>query len=231
MSLPPVLELHGVAKLYGRTAALRATSLRVEQGQTLALLGPNGSGKTTLLKIVAGAITPSLGHGSILGRDMVAERPALRSQVCLLASESYLYEDLTALENLRFILTMSGRRVIHEEVRRVLAEVGLAARAGERVRSFSSGMKRRLGLARVLLFQPALLLLDEPYNSLDEGGAELVDALVRRTSQEARSTILATHDADRALALTDLVVMLRQGTVSYAGSVEAYRASYANHVG
>jgi heme exporter protein A len=231
VSLSPALELEGVAKLYGRTAALRSTSLRLLPGETLALLGPNGSGKTTLLKIVAGAITPSLGRGSIFGRDMLAERPAVRPQVCLLASESYLYEDLTAIENLAFILTMAGRRAPREELCRTLREVGLEGRAGERVSSFSSGMKRRLGLARLLLFQPKLLLLDEPYNNLDEGGAELVDALVRRASSEGRATILATHDAARALALADLVAVLQRGALSYLGAASAYRGSYANHVG
>src|SRR5205085_1409547 len=102
----PALELEGVARLYGRTAALRATSLTVASGQCLAVLGPNGSGKTTLLKVVAGAIAPTLGGGRIFGIDL-RDRFALRPLVGLLAPDTYLYDDLTAAENLRFILTMA----------------------------------------------------------------------------------------------------------------------------
>ncbi len=218
--MTPALELHRIAKLYRRTAALKAISLRLECSETLALLGPNGSGKTTLLKIVAGAITPTLGSGSIFGRDMVKHRLALRSEVGLLAGETYLYEDLSAMENLRFILTMAGRRPRQEDLLRVLEEVDLADHAAERVRTFSSGMRRRLAMARLLLLRPRLLLLDEPYNSLDAAGIELVDALVRGITREGGATVLATHAAERGLALADRVAILDRGALSYAGPVE-----------
>jgi heme exporter protein A len=225
------IELHGVAKLYGRTVALRALSLRLEAGQTLALLGPNGSGKTTLLKIMAGAITPTLGRGSIFGRDMLTERAALRGEIGLLASETFLYDDLTAAENLRFIATMASRKVKQDDLAGVLTEVELLPHADERVRSFSSGMRRRLALARLLLLRPRLLLLDEPYNSLDASGVELVDRVVRGAMQEGRAAVLATHDMERALGIADLVVALDQGAVRYSGPARSYRAGYAHHLG
>jgi heme exporter protein A len=231
MCAAPALELHGIAKLYGRTAALKNVDLVVEPGETVLLLGPNGSGKTTLLKIVAGSITPSLGSGSIFGRDMLRERPALRSEVGMLAAESYLYEDLSARENLRFILAMAGRKPREAELEQALWRVDLASRAEERVRSFSSGMKRRLALARLLLLQPRLLLLDEPYNALDEAGAELVDELVRGAAGEGKATLLATHDAERGLALADAVLALERGAVSYYGPVAGYGVRGAHHVG
>lgn len=226
------IELHGIAKLYGRTAALKAISFRLEPGQTLALLGPNGSGKTTLLKILAGAISPTLGRGSIFGRDMLTERAALRSEVGLLAGESYLYEDLSAAENLLFIMTMAGRETRREEVLRVLEEVDLGRHADERVRSFSSGMRRRTALARLLLLRPKLLLLDEPYNSLDAKGADLVDWVIRSAAEEGRAVVLATHDVERSLAVADEVIELQQGTVKYAGPAELYshRSSYSTDV-
>lgn len=224
------VELHGIAKLYGRTAALRAVSLRLESGQVLALLGPNGSGKTTLLKILAGAISPTLGRGAIFGKDIRADRAALRPEVGLLAAETYLYDDLTARENLRFILTMAGRRLPESELRAVLERVSLAGQANDRVRSFSSGMKRRLTVARLLLLQPRLLLLDEPYNSLDAEAAALVDEVVREASSEGRTVILATHDAERALALADQVAELQRGALIHLGPAPAYRG-HAQHVG
>jgi heme exporter protein A len=227
----PALDLQGVAKVYGRTAALRASSLRVEPGETVALLGPNGSGKTTLLKIIAGAITPTLGSGRIFGKNMLSERHALRAEVALLASETYLYDDLTARENLRFILTMAGRRPEVGSLEGALETVDLATHADERVRTFSSGMRRRLALARMIVLEPRLLLLDEPYNSLDEAGADLVDVLVRRAAHAGHVTVLATHDAPRALAVADKVAVLERGEVTYWGAVAGYRVRHAQHVG
>jgi heme ABC exporter ATP-binding subunit CcmA len=225
------VELRAVSKLYGRTAALKSVTLRLAAGETLALLGPNGSGKTTLLKIVAGALAPSRGSGSIFGLDLVTDRRELRSLVGLLATESCLYDDLSARENLGFTLTMAGQRVDHRELDRVLAEVGLAAHGDERVRSFSNGMKRRAALARLLLLRPRLLLLDEPFNSLDTGGAELVEALIRATAAADGAAILATHDAERALSVAGRVAVLDRGTATYVGPVHAYRARHAQHVG
>jgi heme exporter protein A len=225
------VELRHVAKLYGRSAALRATSLRLEAGETLALLGPNGSGKTTLLKIVAGAVTPTVGNGAVFGRDLSRERLALRSEIGFLASETHLYDDLTAAENLRFIVTMAGFRARPDEISRVLVEVDLAAQADVRAREFSSGMKRRLSIARILLLRPRLLLLDEPYNSLDAAGADLIDALVERLTAGGGAVILATHDAERALALADQVAVLDQGTLKYLGSIPGYRMRDAQYVG
>lgn len=221
------LDLRGIAKLYGSTVALRALSLQLPSGEALALLGPNGSGKTTLLKIVAGAIGPTLGSGTIYGHDLVRGRPALRPLTGLLAAETYHYDDLTARENLRFILTMAGRRAADGRLMEALEEVGLARQADERVRTFSSGMRRRLALARVTLLAPRLLLLDEPYNSLDAGAADLVDAAVRRVTEQGGAAVLATHDAARGLSISDCVAVLDRGALTHVGPVHAY----AQHVG
>ncbi|MGI8969031.1 MAG: heme ABC exporter ATP-binding protein CcmA [Chloroflexota bacterium] len=220
------LDLRGVAKLYGRTAALKATTLQLPVGETLALLGPNGSGKTTLLKILAGAITPTLGDGTIFGCNLVRERVQLRALVGLLAAETYLYDDLSAEENLRFIVTMAGMRPNDDAITSVLTEVNLHRHAKERVRGFSSGMKRRLALGRLLLLRPRLLLLDEPYNSLDAAAADLVDSIIVQHSAEGGAVVLATHDADRALGLADLVVALEQGAVRYRGPAADFRRDY-----
>ncbi|MBV9281668.1 MAG: ATP-binding cassette domain-containing protein, partial [Chloroflexi bacterium] len=184
-----------------------------------------------LLKLVAGAITPTVGSGSIFGRDMLRDRLDLRAEIGLMAAETYLYEDLTALENLRFIATMAGRRTREPDLRSALDEVGLIHQAGHRVRTFSSGMKRRLVLARLLVLRPRLLLLDEPYNSLDAAATGLVDDLVRRTLEAEGAAVLATHDAARGLALADRVAVLERGALSYAGSALDYGARDAHHVG
>lgn len=228
---PPALELQRVAKLYGRTAALKATSLRLEAGQVLALLGPNGSGKTTLLKIVAGVIAPTLGRASVFGLELEGDRRELRGIVGFLAADSYLYDDLTSEENLRFVVTMAGRRPKEGAISAMLRRVGLAAQAGERVRSFSSGMKRRLALGRVLVLQPRLLLLDEPYTNLDAEGSDLIDEVVREVTGAGGAVVLATHDAERALSFVDAVAVLDRGVLRYTGSVAGYGMLDAQHVG
>jgi heme ABC exporter ATP-binding subunit CcmA len=226
-----IVELRGVAKLYGRTVALRALDLTVDRGEILAVLGPNGSGKTTLLKIIAGALAPTLGSGRVLGRDIRTERAAIRHEIGLLSGETYLYDDLTAQENLRFIGVMAGLRPQTGQIAAILDEVGLAGEANGRVRGFSSGMRRRLGLGRLLLLDPSVLLLDEPYNSLDAEAAGLVDAMVRRASQRGAATVLATHDADRANSLAQRVALMERGALIRIGPAHAVRSSHVQHVG
>jgi heme exporter protein A len=225
--MEPALDLRGIAKLYGSSVALRALSLQLPAGEVLALLGPNGSGKTTLLKIVAGALTPTLGEGRVYGHHLVRDRAALRKLTGILAAETYLYDDLTARENLRFILTMRGHRPAAAHLAGALDDVGLGRHMDERVRTFSSGMRRRLALARLTLLAPKLMLLDEPYNSLDTDAADLVDAVVRRAAENGGAVVLATHDAARGLRVAQRVAVLDRGTLRHVGPVH----SYAQHVG
>lgn len=225
------LQLHGCAKVYGSTVALRAVTLELRPGEILAVLGANGSGKTTLLKLVAGALTPTRGSGQAFGFDLFEQREELRLLIGLLAGDSYLYDDLTALENLHFTVTMAGLRPRDELLRECLDRVGLARQAGERVRGFSSGMRRRLSLARVLALPPRLLLLDEPYNSLDAAGMRLVDELIQTTVQRQGAVMLATHDAERALALADGVLALDRGRVAYTGAPAGYGERRDQYVG
>lgn len=228
---PVALELRGIAKVYGRTAALKTTTLSLSAGEVMALLGPNGSGKTTLLKIVAGAITPSLGAGSVFGHDLVTGRQHLRVTVGLLATDTYLYDDLTALENLKFAAVMAGRRISTSTLRQSLQGVDLHPHSEQRVRTFSSGMKRRLSLARTLILDPRLLLLDEPYNSLDVDGIDLIDEAVRRISGHGGACILATHDTERALSLADRVAVLRAGALTHLGPAAGFGNRYVQYVG
>jgi heme ABC exporter ATP-binding subunit CcmA len=225
------LEVVGLSKIYGRTIALRAVSLRLAAGQSLALLGANGSGKTTLLKIVAGAASPTTGTVALFGRDARREPHLSRPQIGLLASETYLYDDLTARENLRFTLTMAGRQASDQQLLQALEAVQLGVHAGDRVRSFSSGMKLRLAVARVQMLQPRILLLDEPYNSLDADGADLVDDWIRQVTNNGGAVVVATHDADRIVAIVDQIAQLERGALQYAGPVQGYREAHALHVG
>src|SRR5690349_9992079 len=160
-------------------------------------MGRNGTGKSTLLRVVAMLLRPSRGQGEIFGYDMVRETGAARGLVGLLGHDNGLYEDLTAVENLRFVLRMLGRRSDDDVIMSALSAVGLERAALERVRTFSSGMQRRLAIARLRIQAPPLLLLDEPYNSIDSEGVQLVNDLIASTRRAGGAALVVVHEMER----------------------------------
>jgi heme exporter protein A len=187
--------------------------LHVARGEVVAVLGRNGSGKTTLLRIIATLLRPTRGTGAVLGHDLVRDADAVRERVGLLGHTNAVYPDLTAGENLGFALRMLGRRVEPGAIDAALGTAGLASERDVRAREFSAGMQRRLALARMRLMAPQLLLLDEPYSSLDPHGVELVTTLVADTQRRDGSVVLITHDVSRARAVSDRVLVLDAGRV------------------
>lgn len=205
------LTLHEVAHRFGRRWALRGVSLSVQPGEILGIIGHNGSGKSTMLRVAATAIRPTQGGGSLGGLDLVRDASRVREQVALLSTEPGIYGDLTALENLHFASRMLGVRADSLLLQRVLDRVGLGREGHERARNMSSGMQRRLSIARLLLREARVLLLDEPYNSLDPEGAQLVNTLVRETRDRGGSVVLVAHDVSRAEGLPDRTMEMRDG--------------------
>jgi heme ABC exporter ATP-binding subunit CcmA len=189
------VRLTGVTRVFGIQPALIRVDLAIERGQTILIRGPNGAGKTTLLRLIATALSPTFGSGSVLGFDLLAGREEIRRRTELLGHRTRLYEDLTAQENLRFVCTLHG--LDPAGVATALDEVGLADVAGERVRAYSQGMRQRVAVARILLRRPELLLLDEPYAGLDEAAKDVVDRTIEAARIEGRTAILATHDPSR----------------------------------
>lgn len=220
---PPAVATHELARLFGRSAALAGITLRVEPGRMVALLGPNGAGKTTLLRILATSLRPSFGTAFVDGIDVGERAELVRPRVAYLSHATGLYDELTAEENLRFAAAMLGRREVPDAVAAALAVVGLAADGGRRVRAFSAGMRRRLALARLLLAEPSLVLLDEPHAALDADGAALVDRLLEGWRERGLTVLVASHQAERVMRLADGHVRLDAGLlVEAAGSgVEA----------
>lgn len=193
---------------------LKGATLKVGSGEAVAILGRNGSGKTTLLRIIATLLRPTRGSGTIFGHDLVSDADAVRNRVGLLGHTNAIYPDLTATENLGFTLRMLGRTVDPRSVDAALSAVGLASHANTRARGFSAGMQRRLALARLRMLDPGLLLLDEPYSSLDPEGAELVTALLADARREGGAAILITHDVARARKVADRIVTLDDGRIA-----------------
>jgi len=192
----------------------------------VALLGPNGSGKSTLLRILATASRPTSGEVRVFGIP-TGDGDAVRRRVGLLADRAPLYDELTALENLRFAAVMYGVPASVEELRTALDEVGLGRAAGAKVRTFSQGMLQRLSVARTGLQDPDLLLLDEPYNALDVDGVRLVDELLSSARARGKTAILATHHIAKGLAHCTRVITLGGGRVSFDGPTATFAASQA----
>jgi heme exporter protein A len=201
------LQVEGLARHYGEREALSDVSLSLQEGQTLVVFGPNGAGKTTLLRVLATLLRPHAGDVRVLGSSLPDEAWAVRGRVGLLAHEPLLYRELTAYENLRFHARLHG--VGDERVREVLDSVAMSAREREPLRTLSRGMVQRVAVARAVLHDPELLLLDEPHSNLDPAAVELVAPLIGAAS--GRTRVICSHDPGGGLAEADVVLGLRAG--------------------
>ena len=204
------VRLLRVTRLFDGLAAVSQVSLEVAKGETVWLRGWNGSGKTTLLRLIATAISPTFGGGSVLGFDLRTERSAIRARADLLSHETRLYGDLTAVENLRFACSLYD--IDPRLAESALDRVGLEEVAAVRVARFSQGMRQRLALARCLMRGPALILLDEPYAALDVEARVVVDELLTAAQASGQTVVVASHEAPPA-HLIDREVMMDGGRV------------------
>jgi heme exporter protein A len=206
------IVLDGLERRYGERVALTGVSVSLPTGATLAVLGANGAGKTTLLRVLAGLLRPHGGSVRVGGAELPRERFRLPRLVGYLGHEPLMYRELTARENLRYHARLHG--VSEERVEKLLEEVGLEPRADEPLRELSRGLVQRAAIARAVLHDPALLLLDEPRAYLDPGAAELLEPLVGRGC--GRTRVLVSHDPAGALAEADVALGLRAGRQAFA---------------
>jgi len=219
-----VVDAREVSKRYARTWALKQVSLQVGQGELVSLLGPNGSGKSTFIRVLTASTRPTFGEVRIFGQQPKNGENA-RERMGVLPHQSFLYDELTALENLRFAATMYGIVADKDRMVDALAHVGLEHVAGAQTRTFSSGMRKRLALARATLHDPDLVILDEPYGALDVEGIGWVDRFIAEQRDAKKTLVIATHEIGRALSLCDRAVQLRGGRVMFNGPTDEYEGA------
>ena len=207
------ISVQGLRKSFGENQAVQGVSFDVGRGEIFSLLGPNGAGKTTTISMLSCLLRPEDGDAYIMGHSIRGDAMGVKSVLGVVPQEIALYEDLTARENLRFAATLLGTPGPEERVECALADVDLRTDAETRVRGFSAGMRRRLGLARLLLRPPRLLLLDEPYASFDADGVGRLNEFIAELKAAGSTVLVATHDLDRGAVVLDRVVRLEQGLI------------------
>jgi heme exporter protein A len=212
-----LVSVERLTKLYDQRPILRSVSFAVPAGRALALFGANGAGKTTLLRMLATLTRPTSGTATIAGLDLATEAEALRFRIGYVGHRPHLYEELTARENLLFFARMYGLRDGPDRAERLLARAGLSGKSRDRVANFSRGQLQRLALARGILHEPSLLLLDEPDTGLDASALALLSDIVGEQLARGGSVILTTHAIERGLALADDALILARGRVAHAG--------------
>jgi len=213
----PAIEIRKLTKSFGHQAALRGVDLNVAEGEFLALFGPNGAGKTTLIRIVASLARPTAGAVRVGGEDLTQGATAARRHLGLISHNPLLYGDLTPDENLRFFARMYDLPDPDLRIGAVLEQVGLTARRRDPVRTFSRGMIQRLTIARAILHDPAIMLLDEPYTGLDLQAADMLRAVLQDLAASNRTVILTTHNLEQGLEMCDRAAILNKGKIAWQG--------------
>ena len=230
------IETRGLTKSFVHTWALRGVDLTVKKGEFLTLLGPNGAGKTTMLRILAGLSRPTTGTVLVDGLSLSDEPIELRRRIGVISHQTLLYDDLTVEENLRFYGRMYDVPDLTARVARAMELLAIAHRRHDRVRTLSRGLQQRASIARAILHDPAILLLDEPDTGLDQYASSVLKRLLEDLKTEERTIIMTTHNLERGLELADRVAILVHGKVVFdrkkeTGDVAALRSAYLHYAG
>jgi heme exporter protein A len=230
------IHTQGLTKHYGNRPVLRDIDLELPWGEVLSLFGPNGAGKTTLVRLLAGLARPTGGLIRIAGMNPERKGIEVRRLLGVVTHQTFLYDELTARENLRFYARMYGLDSADERIEEVSVTLGSTSYLDARVRTLSNGMQKRVSLARAVLHRPRLLIFDEPEAGLDQEALELVEALLEAHRADGGSAVVTTHNVERGLSIADRVIILSNGRISYdepSGTLEpvSFRDTYRERTG
>lgn len=221
------IEVHNLTRDYKSVRAVDGISFSVETGEIFGFLGPNGAGKTTTIKILTGQLQPTSGEAQVMGCDVVEEREQLMPQIGVVFDSQNIYDRMSARDNLRFYARLY--RIKKARVEEVLAQVGLTDRAGDKVKTFSNGMKQRLVIARALLHKPKVLFLDEPTRGLDPNVARGIRSVVVDLAKQGMTVFLTTHYMEEADQLSDRVAIIDQGRIVALDTPERLKVEYGEN--
>jgi len=231
-----MIKVSGLRKSYGSVDALRGIELNVRTGEFLTLFGPNGAGKTTLLKILSTIIKPTSGSVIIGGLDLKKADNDIRKNIGVISHKTFLYGDLSAMENLVFYAKMYDVPNPKKRAAELIREVGLRGREHHHVRTFSSVMEQRLSIARALVHDPSIIYLDEPYSGLDQHASLMLGNLLKKLHTQTRTIIMTTHNITHGLEISDRIVIQISGKIVYEGdtrdhTVKSFEKIYFDKVG
>ncbi|MFA4927348.1 MAG: ATP-binding cassette domain-containing protein [Patulibacter sp.] len=216
---PPVLEIRGLRKRYGDRHVIRGVDLTVPRGVAFGFLGPNGAGKTTVIRTLLGLTAADAGEARLFGHALPGERREALRRVGAIVEEPRFHARMSAVENLRVHAAVVGPEAA-ARIPAVLERVGLSGRKDQHVGGYSLGMRQRLGIARCLLSDPELLILDEPANGLDPTGIRELRALVRELVAEGRTVFLSSHLLDEVERICDMAAVIRDGRILAQGTLD-----------
>jgi ABC-2 type transport system ATP-binding protein len=211
------IEVNGLTKQYDNLTAVKGATFSVPRGAICGFVGPNGAGKTTTIRMLLGLITPTSGSAKVLG-ESVSHPEKYLSFVGAMIEGPAFYPALSGAENLRVLATLGGFPI--ERVEELITLVGLNGRGDDKYKTYSLGMKQRLGIAAALLPNPALLILDEPTNGLDPEGIQEVRDLLKKLASEGTTVFVSSHLLSEIEIISEHIVMLRKGEVVFAGAIE-----------
>ena len=210
-----VIAVTGLTKTFGNLYALRNLSFSLNKGEFLTIFGPNGAGKTTLIRILSTITKASSGEIKIADLSFEDDSEKIRRQIGVIAHQTFLYENLTAEENLRFYGKLYDVENLSKKIETILSEVGLELRKKDFVRTFSRGMQQRLAIARAMLHEPSILLLDEPYTGLDQHASGMLTNWLNRLRSSEQTILMVTHDLEQGMELADRIAILVNGQLVF----------------
>jgi heme exporter protein A len=229
------IKISNLVKQFGNVTALDGIDLELKEGEFLTIFGPNGAGKTTLIRILASLCRPTFGSAKVLGSDVTEDRTEIRRKIGVISHQTFLYDNLTALENLTFYARMYDLKSPKSSIEQALNEVGLFGRRHDLAGTFSRGMQQRLSIARAILHDPKILLLDEPYTGLDQHAAQRLKEILL-AHRSGRAIVLTTHNLARGLEMCDRAAIQVNGKIVYQKNIReidsgSFEETYFQHVG